>query len=169
MTPIDLDLVVDLDLVELRCKLRGWKCERFTEDGADYVSVECRYGGEFVLGADGWVGRESGWDTPAHKRIEALLTAPRWTLDRLLSEPPEGWRVLRESHSHDHRRRGRLAWGRDLGIAHREVVAEVVVFSTDVFCVPQIAPAEGPTELARLAERLKAAAELALILAEVEP
>lgn len=156
---------IDLDLVELRCRLRGWKCERFTEDGADYVSVECRYGGEFVLGADGWVGRESGWDTPAHKRIEAMLLAPRWTLDRLLSEPPEGWRVVppADPDTAVHV----LAWGDD-----PEAVRVALGFvDTHGLLVSANVPgaAVGADGLARLAERHKAAAELALILAEVEP
>ena len=145
---------IDLDLVELRCRLRGWKCVRFVEDGIDCVSVECRFGGEIILGAGGVFGTISPWNTPAHKRIEALLTAPRWTLERLLSEPPEGWRYDAQG--------GYLSWSEDECIT-------AVFFPGRVLWDFDTAMRMRGSDAAAFAAKLKAAAELALILAEVEP
>lgn len=163
---------IDLALVELRCKLRGWKSYRLNagEDG-DTIAVECKYGGLVGFDADGQRTYEEAWNTPAHKRIEALLTAPRWTLERLLSEPPEGWRFERcpcGNVGHP----GWLHWGEeirrpfDTQNALHEVTLEVVVGESGVTTKPFVAASR---HQGRLAEAFKAAAELALILAEVEP
>lgn len=151
---------IDLDLVELRCRLRGWTCERFVEDSADYASIECKYGGELVLGADGFIHREYGWNTPAHKRIEDMLLVPRWTLDRLMSSPSDGWSCIGVQ----------LVWGDVVGDTERhEVVASVQRWDGKFGLDVSVFGDAGPDDLARFSERLKATAELALIVAEIEP
>jgi len=148
---------IDLDLIKLRATVRGWRFEQF--DDPEQIHIECKYGGWLMFQSGKRIRREHPWsDTPAHKRIEATLTAPRWTLARLLSEPPEGWRSEGEV----------MRWGGN------EVGSEVSVFvgtASDgaLFVSTVVDNYARATEVARLAERYKAAAELALILAEIQP
>ena len=149
---------IDLDLVELRCKLRGWTLVR--------APATCPR-------PDAWIARDAHGITVASHgyTVEipypgtALLTAPRWTLERLLSEPPEGWRVVppADPDTAVHV----LARGDDpeaTRVALGFVDSHGLLVSANV-----PGAAVGPEGLARLAERHKSAAELALILAEVEP
>lgn len=67
----------DLDLVELRCRLRGWEWS---------LSGLCvRHKGRTIV----WHERHRGWcgDPDAL----AALTRPRLTLADLVASPPEGW------------------------------------------------------------------------------
>jgi hypothetical protein len=69
---------IDLDLVELRCKLMGWRLFRY-EDGTMYVRGEL---GVCVAAfyAGRWVGAEY-----------ALMERPRLTLADIIADPGEGW------------------------------------------------------------------------------
>jgi hypothetical protein len=80
---------IDLELVKFRATVRGYPCEtdstgltvyRYPHDSASspYMHFTARGGYQ----GDGLSDAE----------IVALI-APRWTLDRLLAEPPEGWTV----------------------------------------------------------------------------
>ena len=144
---------INLDLVELRAKLRGWECER----RANRLNV---------WGPAGWIWFDSwAYGGDAVAKHGPLLTAPHWTLERLLSEPPEGWRVVppADPDTAVHV----LARGDDpeaTRVALGFVDSHGLLVSANV-----PGAAVGPEGLARLAERLKAAADLALILAEVEP
>lgn len=134
---------VDIDLIELRCKLRGWECTRGGYGGVRSVTVSTP-----ATWCAIWESGVSLGETPA------ILTAPRWTLDRLLSDPPKGW------CQHKQYGRGWLCWGDGnfvcVSVAQglRKLRVGTHVGATD--------------DIARLAERHKAVAELALIIAEIE-
>ncbi len=152
---------IDLELVKLRATVRGWV---FESNDPDSALVKCGYGGWIVFCAGRPPWRE------CDKRIEATLTAPRWTLDRLLSEPPEGW-----THQRTWNTPGDilawLTWGGSMRAeSGRHEVTVIVERSPDALRMfPSIFGGAGHEGLARLAERHKAAAELAYIPAEVEP
>lgn len=146
---------IDLELVELRCRLRGWPVSyRYPAEGPATCLV-LRQGGRLV-----WV-RPGGATLRNGKSIDwPEVTAPRWTLERLISEPPEGWRAV--SGAPYFPKEKLLEWG---GSPHAPEM------SMRILTKPKI-DMDGvrwarPCTLARLAERHKAAAELALILAEV--
>lgn len=150
---------IDLELVKLRATVRGWVFERPDDDT---VGVQCKYGGWIVYQTGRLPRREHPWGNfSAHKRIEATLTAPRWTLDRLLSEPPEGW-VYEARHE-------RLMWQGDDG----DSLCLSVSWCHDVDGWLEwdfnLATERHHHDLAAFAGQLKAAAELALILAEIQP
>lgn len=150
---------IDLDLVELRCRIRGWTLVRAPANCPRPDAWTVRDGDGIVVASHGYTldyARPTG---------TALLTAPRWTLERLLSEPPEGWRVVppADPDTAVHV----LARGDDpeaTRVALGFVDSHGLLVSANV-----PGAAVGPEGLARLAERHKAASELALILAEVEP
>lgn len=154
---------IDLDLVELRCKLRGWTIYS-RQPGEICVIVPERpgYAGA-VICANGADVHETG------QKSADILTAPRWTLDRLLSEPPEGWRVV--DHVTPRRRywQALLAWGESYSEHNHELSCALGAHPQSLLSVTVNQTCASHADLARLAERHKAAAELALILAEVEP
>lgn len=160
---------IDLDLVELRAKVRGWP----VLPGEDELCVETPHGDVWVQ-ADGTAYSVFASADSRGPRcpVIALLTAPRWTLARLLDSPPEGWRVMGRMGPN----RGTvLGWGDRVGwLEPPEDSAELMVEVRKGAgrCVMYAHPHgyhDGGYSFARLAERHKAAAELALILAEVEP
>lgn len=74
---------IDLDLVELRCKLRGWSCERLRQ-GRPIERVDVhRPQKTYRLYRDGRL-------TPGLGLVTSL-TRPRLTLADIVSSPPEGW------------------------------------------------------------------------------
>lgn len=153
---------IDLDLVELRAKLRGWTV---LARGREKIDIHTPAGSAELC----------SWgeiDCDEHTLAEHIptLTAPRWTLERLLSVPPEGWRVAKAGIGRALKWGGPWLWGDDEWEDY-EVACSVVVLPDParILLRTTVAPASGPEGLARLAERHKAAAELALILAEVEP
>lgn len=150
---------IDIDLIELRCQLRGWTYERF--DNPSQIHIECKYGGWLQIQPGKRVRREQPWaDTTAHKRIEALLMAPRWTLERLMSSPPEGWSCIDLQ----------LVWGELVAeTARHEIVAGVKLWDGKFGLDVSVYGDAGSNELVRFAERLKVVAELALVVAEIEP
>ena len=148
---------IDLDLVEMRCRIRGWACERHSNR-------------LHAWGPAGWVWFDSwAYGGDAVAQYGPLLTAPRWTLDRLLSEPPEGWRVV--DHVTPRRRywQALLAWGESYSEHNHELSCALGAHPQSLLSVTVNQTCASHADLARLAERHKAAAELALILAEVEP
>ncbi len=154
--------IVDLDLVQLRATVRGWTHRRFVEDGIDCVSVLCKFGGILVLGDTGILNRVHPWGSAAHACIEAILTAPRWTLDRLFSEPPEGWRVAPVHDDED----GIVVL--DWGGSQEEPEIRAAFGFVDGVPLATIDPAKSGRP-AHLAERHRAAMGLAYLLAEIQP
>lgn len=152
---------IDLDLVELRAKARGWRVERVREylGGHQYVDHVSVYTPQGRIWAD--ETGEWGNDAVASEPHEHIIAAPRWTLDRLLSEPPEGW-VYEARYE-------RLMWRSDPGEPSLSVTWEhggkwlgwEWHFDVATDCYTERLPA--------FARQAQAAAELALILAEVEP
>ena len=147
--------MIDLDLVKLRAEVRGWPWDDL---GADLV-VRAPHGVTVLvsdlcrpLPTEQWV-----WD---------LLTAPRWTLDRLIEQPPEGWVVSAGPYrygpkSEFYRLRAELAHGTT---GARVKVNLCATGRLDV------KPDTGSWGKARKhASAARAVAELLAILAEVEP
>ncbi len=152
---------IDLDLIKLRATVRGWRFEQF--DDPEQIHIECKYGGWIVYQTGRLPRREHPWGNfSAHKRIEATLTAPRWTLDRLLSEPPEGWTYDKDDDS--------LVYGLDQETNEYDIA---FLLERDEGAVSwRLLAADiclGREDLASLGRELKAAAELAHILAEIQP
>lgn len=144
---------IDLELVKLRATVRGWV---FESNDPDSALVKCGYGGWIVFCAGRPPWRE------CDKRIEAILTAPRWTLARLLSEPPEGWTYDKDDDS--------LVYGLDQETNEYDIA---FLLERDEGAVSwRLLAADiclGREDLASLGRELKAAAELAYILAEIQP
>jgi len=106
---------IDLDLVELRCKLRGWHCERYdsepksvlarTPRGSNILVHEIASGGS-------WWGKH---DTPYRQRVytedKALLTHPRLTLADIIADPGEGWTAAVDDDEGGHRFEWRAEYG----------------------------------------------------------
>ena len=139
--------LIDLDLVELRCRLRGW-------------AVLPGYGEVCVKRPEGDLWLRLDADPTTLRGDAAMLALPRWTLDRLMSDPPEGWTCIA----------GQLSWGDVVAVTRRhEIEASIANWQGNLGLDIGVYGDAGPDELARFAVRLRAAAELALILAEVEP
>lgn len=78
---------IDLDLVDLRCKLRGWRCVRdVTARGEPFVDVHTPQR-SMTFFADGITGY-------IPESVERILTRPRLTLEDIVASPPEGWRCV---------------------------------------------------------------------------
>lgn len=89
---------IDPDLVELRCKLRGWQCERAMKPACAYPDgdlhdtlVAFTPNGRMWFRADDW-----GGDDFSNQCYESDMAAPRLTLADIIADPGEGWtaRVL---------------------------------------------------------------------------
>lgn len=76
---------IDLDLVEMRCRVRRWTLVR--------APSTCPRPDAWVARDDhGIVVASHGYTLDyARQHGTALLIAPRWTVARLLSAPPAGW------------------------------------------------------------------------------
>ena len=100
---------IDLDLVELRCKLRGWHCaRRLTITGRDELCVTAPAGSAYVIDANGCHRRS---DTGV--AIDEMLYRPRLTLADIIADPGEGWtcKVAYEGSTH-------FLWGKEDGVFH---------------------------------------------------
>lgn len=143
---------IDLELVKLRATVRGWEIAR---EWPACVIVRVPPG-RLV-----WVQPEGAHLRNLTPVTMPELVGPRWTLDRLLSEPPEGW-VYEARHE-------RLMWQGDDG----DSLCLSVSWCHDVDGWLEwdfnLATERGHHDLAAFAGQLKAAAELAYILAEIQP
>lgn len=74
---------IDLDLVELRCRLRGWRCER--NDAFVYA-----YDGDARMATFPVQGKGGVYGIQAH-----VFDRPRLTLADIVASPPEGWTASR--------------------------------------------------------------------------
>lgn len=155
---------VDLELVKLRAEVRKWEAVT-TRDSLTIIPTTI-HGSLIFLEGKGLIATGRDGDL-----VAPLLTAPRWTIERLFAEPPEGWTSERcpcGNAAHP----GWLHWGREIvpardqASARHEATLEVMRFTEGMGCVPFIA-GRGPA--ARTAEAMSAAAELAHILAEIRP
>lgn len=80
------DRQVDLDLVELRAKLRGWECRRL-KPGSPIERVDVvRPQRTLKVYRDGRMTPGLG--------LYACLTRPRLTLADIVASPPEGWTAV---------------------------------------------------------------------------
>lgn len=70
---------IDFDLVELRCKLRGWKCVRPSHGGVEIYDRRRR---KIAVGLESWSGVE-----------RKVFNRPRLTLADIVANPPEGWKL----------------------------------------------------------------------------
>lgn len=141
---------INLDLIELRCKLRGWECTRGGYGGVRSVTVSTP-----ATWCAMWESGVSLGEPPD------ILTAPRWTLEKLLSEPPKGWIGMTLKGDGP---AGVLALGWNSKTEEREVTAVIFVGSSGPTVRLSV---EHTDDLARFAERHRAAAELAIIIAEI--
>ncbi len=100
---------VDLDLVELRAKLRGWRVER--NDAFVYVYDSDARVATFPRKSGG------GWGVQSNP-----LTRPRLTLADIVAHPPEGW-------WHDG---AAFRWGEQIGGSNNTMMAVVDAKTSNV-------------------------------------
>jgi hypothetical protein len=142
---------IDLGLVELRCRLRGWA----VLPGEGEVCVERPEG-------DLWLSLDA--DPTILRGDAAMLALPRWTLDRLITHTPEGWTAnwaAAGAVALDHWRDDTIEASVIIG---RESGGDRMLITSDVGW-----HVVGAAAIARLADRHRAVSELLIILAEVEP
>lgn len=85
---------IDLDLVELRCKLRGWQCFRQREGERLHVTSPIGVTATIFNGVWKWGGEDVGDVSIGDFR--QILTAPRLTLAAIIADPGEGWTATSE-------------------------------------------------------------------------
>lgn len=156
---------VDLDLVELRCKVRGWSCERVWAD-AESGQSEWAYALEITT-PEGYLAIRDDGACEGALAYAQSLTAPRWTIDRLLQHPPDGWACIEQPP--EPRPKVWYAifvWG-TMRFSRGDDVWEVQVhLSPSMAVTPSI---DRASDHARLVERLKALSELTAIIGEIVP
>ena len=82
---------IDLDLVELRCKLRGWGYCYPPEEGGEAILVwPNNYTTAFFRAGEEWP-RWAAQGRPQNEAWALALLAPRLTLYAILAAPGEGW------------------------------------------------------------------------------
>ncbi len=78
---------IDLALIELRCRLRGWRLFRYKDGTIDIRGELGVYVANFYDGV--WAGSE--WK---------LMESPRLTLAAIIADPGEGWTVRQDPGLH---------------------------------------------------------------------
>jgi len=160
---------IDLDLVKFRAKLRKWHiCDNVNTFAVYHPTADPTEAPKEVR----FDARTGAILVSTSEWFEEQLTGPRWTLERLFSEPPSGWAVVREN---DRNALAYMNWGAEHDGSHfgwdtHEATIALRRFpltgGIDALSVVSSAQGKG---LTRLAERHEAAAELANILAEIQP
>jgi len=160
--------VFDLELVKFRAEVRGWSVTEWPDEDPEGVWFEVAaphvFGGA-VFSRKGVVS--TSWNGEA---LVPPLTAPRWTIERLFVEPPEGW-AYRPAWPTGPQRvdLGWMTWGKELRPGQNEVGMTVAIVQSRV--VPYrvvIAPLVSLDDFRQFAERHKAVAEMTYILAEIQ-
>lgn len=140
---------IDLDLVEMRCKLRGWRFERTFSDHDESAPWTCALeimtpDGHMYVRDDG----EYGGDDAGTEKHELIITRPRLTLADIVASPPEGWTAR--------------PWERTRWTRFEHEVAEVWFDGGKVECHTM------QNDCAQALAAHRAVAELLVLLGEVE-
>lgn len=159
----------ELKLTELRCKLRGWPVEH----NGVVLCVETPHGDVWVK-ADGSAYADVEW--PADRLLEyrAILTSPRWTIERLLDELPGGWKCSGLVREYGSFRAAMLRFGSRHPVlkTYNALVDLSIVAGLDgkpsIACESTMRTSVGGLDHATLAVADAAVAQLRLILAEIE-